>query len=133
LQELPTQAIQTMLDFMQTAPSQVNSVEFQALAGAVSRVAPAETAYFHREAGFNLHYKAQWAANSEEEPNIVWVEDFRRSMLKWTVGDYVNFPDTLIPNWPEAYYGGNFQRLQRVKREYDPENVFHFPQSISPG
>lgn len=132
-QKLPAQAIQTMLDFMQNTPSRDNSVEFQALAGAVQRIAPSETAYFHREAGFNLHYKAQWDKGSEEESNIVWVEDIRRSILRWTIGDYVNFPDTLIPNWPEAYYGENLERLQRVKREYDPENVFHFPQSIPPG
>jgi FAD/FMN-containing dehydrogenase len=122
-----------MLNFMQTAPNGTNSVEFQALAGAVNRVAPEATAYFYREARFNLHYKAGWAAENEEEPNIIWVEEFRKSMLKWTTGDYVNFPDTLIAKWPKAYYGDNLARLKRVKDEYDPENVFYFPQSIPPG
>lgn len=133
LENLPDQAIQRMLDFMRIAPNETNSVEFQALAGAVNRVAPEATAYFHRAARFNLHYKANWISNIKEEPNIIWVEDFRSSMRQWTVGDYVNFPDTLIANWPKAYYGDNWERLKQVKHEYDPKNIFHFPQSIPPG
>ncbi|WP_230162816.1 BBE domain-containing protein [Peribacillus sp. Bi96] len=35
-------------------------------------------------------------------------------------------------NFGPAYYGTNFDRLQRIKAKYDPENVFHFPQSIPP-
>ena len=65
-------------------------------------------------------------------PGIRWVEDFRKAMLPCTCGVYVNTPDLLIENWPAAYYGCNFERLTRVKAEYDPKNVFRYPQSIPP-
>jgi FAD/FMN-containing dehydrogenase len=31
-----------------------------------------------------------------------------------------------------ASYGENYERLQRVKGEYDPDNVFHVNQNIEP-
>ncbi|ASB98670.1 hypothetical protein B4143_1938 [Bacillus subtilis] len=48
------------------------------------------------------------------------------------MGDYVNWPDIKIRNWPRTYYGENVERLRRVKTKYDPENVFRFEQSIPP-
>ncbi|WP_342772898.1 BBE domain-containing protein [Ectobacillus funiculus] len=35
-------------------------------------------------------------------------------------------------NFGREYYGANFARLREVKAKYDPENFFHFPQSIPP-
>ncbi|MBD7936339.1 BBE domain-containing protein [Cytobacillus sp. Sa5YUA1] len=32
----------------------------------------------------------------------------------------------------EAYYGNNFEKIREVKTKYNPENLFHFPQSIPP-
>ncbi|WP_083939949.1 BBE domain-containing protein [Desulfoscipio gibsoniae] len=29
-----------------------------------------------------------------------------------------------MKNWPKAYYGGNFDRLTRLKDKYDTRNVF---------
>ncbi|HVA07004.1 MAG TPA: BBE domain-containing protein [Acidimicrobiales bacterium] len=38
--------------------------------------------------------------------------------------------DPLLHNWAEAYYWSNLTRLMSVKRHHDPDDVFHFAQSI---
>lgn len=39
-------------------------------------------------------------------------------------GAYVNEVDPTEPNWHEALYGDNYDRLAKVKHEWDPKGVF---------
>jgi len=58
------------------------------------------------------------------------VEKLVQALNCFTHGFYVNSFDLFLKNWPKAYYGKNFKRLVKVKRKYDPEDIFNFPQSI---
>lgn len=37
-----------------------------------------------------------------------------------------------MQDWETAYWGSNFDRLRKIKAEYDPHNVFKYEQSIPP-
>lgn len=130
---LPDKAIDIIWHFINEAPSGITpSVLFHGLGGAVAEIANTDTAYFYRKALSNMSPWATWDVAEGAAEGIRWVEDFRKAMLPFTCGVYVNTPDLLIENWPAAYYGCNFERLTRIKAKYDPKNVFRYPQSIPP-
>ena len=42
----------------------------------------------------------------------------------------VNYCDLDFKNYENAYWGGSMAELQPVKKAYDPENLFHYAQSV---
>ncbi|KAK7024499.1 hypothetical protein VNI00_016251 [Paramarasmius palmivorus] len=48
----------------------------------------------------------------------------------WGYGAYANYIDARLPDWQHLYYSTHYPRLQKLKRELDPGNVFRFQQSI---
>ena len=127
---LPSEAIATLVEHLRAAPFASNLVGFFPLRGAIARVDPAATAFPHRRALFDLQYQAYWWDDAAEPASLSWVSDLRAAMAPYTSGAYVNYIDADLPNWESAYYGTNLPRLQRVKTDYDPDDVFNGPQSI---
>ncbi|GED32054.1 FAD-binding oxidoreductase [Brevibacillus centrosporus] len=124
------EALSILTHQLSNAPGPSNLVMFDAYGGAIGRLPPDATAFVHRKALFMIQYQAYWENEREESSNIRWVEQFRTSMLPFTRGAYRNYSDLLIPDWPTAYFGENIAKLKKVKKIYDPENVFRFEQSI---
>ena len=83
-----------------------------------------------------LQYSAGWTVDSPAsvvEANRQWLQSTWQSMGPYVSGGaYSNYADPDLVDWEQAYYGSNFARLTKVKRAYDPGNVFRFPQSIPP-
>ena len=102
--------------------------------GAINRVTPAATAFVHREQFALLATEASWTGKDSKEivaKNLAWIERLADSLAPHvTRYAYQNFIDRSQKDWPTAYYGANLERLSRIKRRYDPDNVFSFEQSI---
>ena len=137
LSRLPVEAIAVLRTFLETppkfrqAPPQPPMVHFILGGGAPARVGTDATAVYHlRKALFTVEYDGYWADGRDAEPMISWIGQLRRAMQPYTRGAYVNAVDSGIEDPLRAYYGPNLERLVSVKRQYDPDNRFHFPQSI---
>ncbi|GMG76875.1 FAD-binding oxidoreductase [Priestia aryabhattai] len=124
--------ISVMKKFLEEATGTEANFFFINWGGALSRVASDETAFFWRRPLFYTEWTASWENKSQEAANIASVEKVRQLMKPYVKGSYVNVPDQNIEKFGKAYYGSNFARLREIKAKYDPENLFHFPQSIPP-
>jgi FAD/FMN-containing dehydrogenase len=127
---LPAAAITTLVDHLRAAPFDSDLVGFFPLGGAVAAIDPATTAFPHRRAHFDLQFQAYWWDDAAAAASLAWVRDVRTAMVPYTTGAYVNYIDADLPDWESAYYGTNLARLERVKKDYDPDDVFNGPQSI---
>jgi hypothetical protein len=43
---------------------------------------------------------------------------------------YQNYVDPTLTDWRRAYYGPAADRLTGVKKQYDPDRLFDFPQAL---
>ena len=112
----------------------VGGIAFDALGGAVNRVAPGATAFVHRNALFSAQYTTDWtngAGSAGINNQHTWLRNYWASLRRYASGQaYQNYVDPDLTNWQQAYYGGNYARLVGIKKKYDPTGLFTFPQAI---
>jgi FAD/FMN-containing dehydrogenase len=110
------------------------SVLFDAYGGAINAVAPTDTAFVHRDKLACLQYVASWAPNAQQavvDANQAWLDELYAAMRPYVSGfAYLNYIDAKLDDWQHAYYGGNLDRLIRVKAAADPANLLGFPQGL---
>lgn len=112
------------------AGSQLISINVFGLGGAVSDVRPEETAFYYRDSNYILQVQSIYSSNQVKAVNDAWVISKYQYLQTITSGSYVNFPFTPLSDYMSAYYGENQHRLYQIKQKYDPNNYFHFEQSI---
>ncbi|WP_327321924.1 FAD-binding oxidoreductase [Streptomyces sp. NBC_01210] len=136
----PKEAISLIASFMQDAPSDDSNFFTQAFGGAVKRSEPrGGTAFPHRDALFYSEPGAGWGTRGQSGSGDAitpkaqaWIAEFSQALRPYVNGAYVNVPNIGTADWETAYWGSNFDRLRKVKAEYDPHNVFQYEQSIPP-
>ncbi|WP_116245111.1 FAD-dependent oxidoreductase [Nocardiopsis sp. FIRDI 009] len=119
--------------------------------GRVNEVAPAATAVPQRDSILKFQVVGVWNDASEEEGYLDWMRRFYRDLFAdtggvpvpngTTDGCFVNYCDVDLNDdtwntsgvpWHELYYKDNYARLQRAKRDYDPQDLFRHTQSVRP-
>ena len=109
-------------------------LDFWLWGGAMNKPNPRSTAFVHRGARSLFAVGASWPAamsRRRARPLIHWANDTWEAVgAHATPYAYQNFIDPALKDWKRAYYGANLGRLIKVKRKYDPDDLFNFAQSI---
>ena len=120
--------------------------------GAVNRPGLAEaTSIPQRASVLKLQFQTYWQDPKDDAARLEWMKDFYRDLYSGPDADpqhkgtpyynqqyegcYINYPDVDMLEysfWPQLYYGDGdlYPFLQKVKRRYDPNNIFHHSMSV---
>jgi FAD/FMN-containing dehydrogenase len=133
IRELSDALIQTAVDAYSRVPSPMSSILFFPIHGVASRVAPDATAYPHRT-GIHMGIYSLWKDPAQNAPNIAWVRQTWDAIQPFVPGGvYVNeLGDDEGDDRVRQAYGGNYDRLSRIKAKYDPQNLFQLNANIRP-
>jgi hypothetical protein len=131
--EFTDSVIEIMVQALAGIPSQSTQIELAYLGGAAGRVNASETAFGDRRAPFILNLLADWKDPADDAANVSWVRSLFNSLRPhMKPGVYVNFMSgDEQERVPEAYQD-RWQRLLKVKTQYDPSNFFRLNQNIAP-
>ena len=124
---------ETMIDRLSKSDAVMRVVQLRVLGGAVSRVPADATAYAHRSKRMLVNVASFYSTPEERSARARWVEDVARIIQPNETGAYVGF----LGNEGEArvrsaYPASTWDRLTRIKAEYDPSNLFRLNQNVRP-
>ena len=100
--------------------------------GAVAAVPVRETAFSMRGQGFGYGITAQWDKPAQRISATQWTISLAKRLAPLSRGSYVNMMDRENSAAVRAAYGPNYERLAKLKRRYDPANLFALNQNIRP-
>ncbi len=133
-QRLTGDAIDTIIEYAGSLPTEQCEIFVATLGGAVSRVAPDATAYSSRDATYVMNVHCRWDAADDDARCVAWAREFFAAAQPYASGGaYVNFLTGDEKDRVAFAYGPTYERLLAVKRKYDPHNLFRMNQNIVPG
>ncbi|RTR06108.1 FAD-binding oxidoreductase [Halomonas nitroreducens] len=132
-QDLSDAALEEAITAAEMLPGTECEIFLAQLGGAMSRVDPTATAYAGRNAHYVMNVHARWQDAAEDDRCRDWARDVFRALAPFaTGGGYVNFLTEDEGDRIASAYGVNYERLQAVKRRYDPDNLFRVNLNIPP-
>lgn len=131
--EISDKAIEEHLRFS-IVPTSKSAMHLYPVDGAVHRVGKNETAWHKRDALWSMVIVGVDPNPDNAEKIKTWARNYWKALHPHTLGgSYINFMMEEGQERIEASYGENYERLQKIKSKYDPDNFFHVNQNIKPG
>jgi FAD binding domain/Berberine and berberine like len=119
--------------------------------GRINTISPEATASAQRGSILDIACNVGWLDSAEDAKNLTWVRAFYRELFAESGGvpvpgdacdgALINHPDVDLADpvlntsgvhWHTLYYQKNYPRLQRIKAQWAPRNVFQHALSIRP-
>ncbi|HZQ85437.1 MAG TPA: FAD-binding oxidoreductase [Acidimicrobiales bacterium] len=137
LSDLTDDVIDVVLEQGAAMPSPMSQIHLHQMGGAVGRVGLGDTAFSGRAAAYTYNLVSTWSDAAEDATHIAANRQLAAALAPMSQqGTYVNFltdasGDNEIP--VRAAYGDDvYERLARLKREFDPTNLFRTNLNVRP-
>ncbi len=134
--ELPDELLDELVRRIVALGRPPGGILIESLHGAPKDADASAAAVGFRNAAFNVSVMATWQDSGLDEEYIAWARDTAAAIEPWSFsgGGYVNYmqADEPIERVRAAFGAEAFERLQELKRRYDPNNVLRRNQNIPP-
>jgi FAD/FMN-containing dehydrogenase len=135
VRELSDELIDALLARIAALGHPPGGILIESLHGAPKEAEASGAAVGFRDAAFNVSAMAAWLDAELDDEHIEWARSTAAAIEPWAVsGGYLNYmqADELIERVRAAFGRESFERLQALKRRYDPDNVLRRNQNIPP-
>ena len=132
--ELQDGVLEKIAEYAGKLPTDQTEIFLGRLGGKANRVASDATAYSHRDAEYVMNVHARWEDAADDKRCIDWAREFFDVSAPFATGGvYINFmTEDETERVGAGGFGTSYQRLQQVKKKFDPENLFRINQNIQP-
>ena len=128
-----TDDIEAILDAIADSDAPMRVVQLRVLGGAIARVPTEATAFGHRDRAMMLNVASFYTDEEDRPRRETWVRDLWTRLTGGDPAGYVGFLAAEGSDRVRAAYPGQiWDRLRRVKTQYDPANLFQSNQNIPP-
>jgi FAD/FMN-containing dehydrogenase len=128
----PDKLVDTIVENFETFEDRGTTLFFQHSGGAIGRVPADATAFAHRKSIANMFIVVEWPLTEPAEPFIAYGRQKWKDLEPFTNGWYTNEVADHAANTVNRNYQGNYERLVRVKNQYDPTNLFRLNANVQP-
>ena len=128
MEQLTDELVDVLVEGLKDLEGEYSQIFMETLGGAVGRVPVEDTAFANRSALYNLGISAGWNDRRNDESIVQSVRKLFERLKKFSDGTvYLNYLDRDEISRAKEGFGPHFERLQDVKKRYDPKNRFGGP------
>lgn len=129
---LTPHSVDTLIEVLTRPRVHPLTMQLQGMGGAAHRVKPDATAFFHREALWDLNLITSWDDPAKSEAYVAGMRAVWTQIEPLTRGFYVNSRYEDDQNAFRENFGDNYPRLVKLKNAYDPMNLFRLNANVVP-
>ena len=136
MRELPDELIDELVERVGALGRPPGGVLIESLHGAAKDADSSTAVVGWRQAAFNVSAVGTWQDPALDADQIAWARETAAALEPWSFSGagYVNYmqADEPVERVRAAFGAEAFERLQALKRRYDPDNVLRRNQNIPP-
>ena len=136
VREIPDELFDEILERICALGRPPGGIMIESLHGAPQDADAPPAAVGFRRAAFNVSVMAVWQDPVLDTEQISWARESAAALEPWSFsgGGYVNYmqADEPVERVRATFGAETFDRLQKLKQQYDPRNILHRNQNIPP-